>query len=133
MSKVTQEEKIDLTSLESADLEMRNTKGLTRRTFASQEEGGNSEEDRDDFLKVTTPAHPVALSPSFYRDVIKYIGRCSANAYFLAIGITFAMILHSTSEFRENNTVFNFLHVYFTITLMILAIMGVMNALKIEH
>jgi hypothetical protein len=115
----------------AADLDMRNTSGLTRRTFVTQEEGVESN-GKDDFDEMKVTPSPSALPPSAFRDVVRCVNKGGPLAFLVAVGVSFLAILKSGSELHRENTFFNFLYLYATITMLVLSIMGLMNALKLD-
>jgi hypothetical protein len=116
--------------LSAAEIEMRNTSGLTRRTFAAQEEGEAGDKgDYIDDLKVLTTT---TLPPSAYRDAIRYMNKCGSRVFIVAVVAFFLGSLRSGRFLRAQNTFFNFLHLYLHIALMVGSIMGLMHAMKID-
>jgi hypothetical protein len=129
MSKVARQE--TETTL-TADLDMRNTSGLTRRTFVSQEEGLESN-GKDDFDEMKVATSSSALPPSTFRDVVRCVNKGGPLAFMVAVGVSFLAILKSGQALHRENTFFNFLHLYATITMLVLSIMGLMNAMKLDN
>ncbi len=128
MSKVASQE-TETTTL--ADLDMRNTSGLTRRTFVSQEEGLEWN-GKEDFDESKAPSSSSALPPSAFRDVVRCVSNGGPMVFMIAVAVSFLAILKSGAALHLENSVFNFLHVYATITMLVLSIMGLMNAMKID-
>lgn len=118
--------------LSAADIEMRNTSGLTRRTIALQEDGdalerGDPLEDRKG-----SSGSLAALPPSLFRDALKLANKCGSGVFLVAVGLFFLGSVRSGRIFREQNSFFNFLHFYLHIGLMVLAIMGLMHVMKVD-
>lgn len=115
-----------------ADIDMRNTSGLTRRAVASIEEGDlNNKGEDEEVGKAPTPSL-AKLAPNAFRDAIRCISSGGPAAFYVAVIVSFLACIHSAKELRASNTFFNFLHFYLTITLMILSIAGLMHVLKSE-
>ena len=53
------------------------------------------------------------------------------SAFLLGVGFTFYATLRSGIALHNNGSVLNFFHLWGSITLMIMTIMGLMNACKI--
>lgn len=111
-------------------LDMRNTNGLVRRSHASVEEGGGSKDDFESERGQTSV--PAPLAANSFRDTIRFISNCGPTVFAASLLLTSLATLRSGIALHKENSFFNFLHVWATITLMILSIMGLMNALKID-
>lgn len=112
-------------------LDMRNTNGLVRRSHASVEEGGGSKDDLD-IERSSQVLVPAPLAANAFRDSIRFISNCGPTVFSGAVILMFLATLRSGMQLHRENSFLNFLHVWATITLMILSIMGLMNALKLE-
>lgn len=127
----TENEKLLIT----AEIEMRNANGLTRRTFASQEEGEGGEKG-EYFDTEKAPSSALlrgTLPPSAFRDATRYLHKAfGPRSFILAVFVCILASIRSGMALRAANTFFNFLLVYLTIILMVLFIMGLMNAMKID-
>lgn len=113
-------------------LDMRHTNGLVRRSVnSSVEEGGGSKDDLD-LERSSHVVVPAPLAANAFRDSIRFISNCGPTVFTGATILMFLATLRSGTQLHRENTFLNFLHVWATITLMILCIMGLMNALKLE-
>ena len=110
-------------------LDMRTPNGLTRRTHTALEEGGG----RDDDTEWDKSAAPVSPNNNQFLKWIKYITGCGPAIFLFALVVFFFATIQASAAYRTTNTFFNFLHVWATITMMILSIMGLMNAAKIDQ
>lgn len=109
-------------------IDMRTSNGLTRRSVATLEEGNNKDDEWEkSSVTLSSPSNKNA-----FRDVAKLIANSGPMVFLVFLVITFFATLRSSQIFRTSNTFINFLHVWATITLMILSIMGLMHASKLE-
>lgn len=113
------------------NLDMRTTNGLTRRSHAALEEGGSPRDDTD-FPKSQSLLPIASTTTNSFRDAIRFMSNSGPAVFTVALVVSFFATLKSGSVLHTTNTFFNFLHVWATITLMVLSIMGLMNALKNE-
>ena len=108
------------------DLEMRNTNGLTRRTFANQEDGINLKDNEENEMKLKE------LPISKFRDTVIIINNISSIIFIIAVIITGLVCIYAGKYLHQQNTILNFFYVWGSIILFILSIMGLMNALKVD-
>lgn len=109
-------------------IDMRTANGLTRRSVATLEEGNNKDDEWD--KSAAAPHSP--SNKNAFRDAAKSFANSGPAVFLVCLVITFFATLRSCQFYRSANTFVNFLHVWATITLMVLSIMGLMHASKLD-